>query len=132
VDDLSKKLYQQGESHRELYTRTLEDNRILTKLVHELQQENREIKAGTKEKNKEKTSKEISKEAPTHQDMLYEIPKLNNDDIEKLQSHIKNLEQLLVVQAERIKYLEDQLDNSEKIELRPKSRQELPPMESNL
>jgi len=132
VDDLSKKLYQQGESHRELYTHALKENKVLTKLVHELRQENREIKGGTKERNEEKTSKEIQKEAPLHQDMLFEIPMLNNDDIVKLQSHVQNLEQLLAVQVERIKYLEDQLDNSEKIELQPKSKQELPPMDSNL
>lgn len=134
MDDLSKKLYQQGETHKELYTRTLEENKILTKVVHELRQDIRDSKAGSSsnEGNEENSSKEMTKETPLQQVTLHEIPRLNNANIEKLQSHVKNLEQLLAVQAERIKYLEDQLDNSEKIELRPKSRQELPPMDSDL
>ena len=87
----------------------------------------------TNKSNEDEPSKEVSKpdEASPQQLALYEIPKMNNVDIEKLESHIKNLEQLLAVQTERIKYLENMLDNSEKIELRPKSRQELPPMDDD-
>jgi len=132
VDDLSKKLYHQGETHKQLYTRALEENKTLKKLIHELRQEIGELKVGNKEGNEEKLSKEISKEALSQQDPLHEISKLNNDDIEQLKSHIKNLEQLLDVQTKRIEYLKDQLDSSEKSELLPKSRQELPPMDSDL
>ncbi|KAG0554261.1 hypothetical protein KC19_12G077500 [Ceratodon purpureus] len=131
VDNLSKKLYQQGENHKELYTRTLEENKELIRKVHDLRQDAREAKAAAAE---EGSSNEVSQtnETSSKEVVVYEVPKLSNDDIEKLQAHAKNLEQLMAVQAERIKYLEEMLDKTEKIELRPKSRQELPPMDDDL
>jgi hypothetical protein len=134
-------LYQEGENHKDLYTRTLKHNKELIRKVHDLRQDAREVKEAYKRRAQEgeKTKKEESTEEPfkleevsSKELTLQEIPKLNNADIEKLESHVKTLEQLLVVQAERIKHLEDMLDKSEKIELRPKSRQELPPMDNDL
>ncbi|XP_073385676.1 uncharacterized protein [Physcomitrium patens] len=123
VDNLSKKLFQQKEIYKEQHAQILEQNNVLIKAYHELQER-------TKGKHFDKSQDDLtSKSNSLTQILTQEIPSMKNSDIEKLQDYVKNLEQTIDAQAKRIQSLEDMLDKSEKIEPRPQSKQKLPSLD---